>query len=227
MRFISALVAGALAVVAAAQSGNQANPFTNDNFNGIEAGESFTVTWDPTTDGTVTLQLVQGDPGSLNTVSTIEAGITNSGSYTWTPDSSTVKGSNYALKIVDDDAPEENYNYTLQFAIDSDVTESSAASSTVASTSSTEASTSTEESTTSTTEEPSTTSAETTASETTASESTITDSSSTEASTTATSTPTTTKAAPETTSSEGAAATGGAKVGAGLVGFVGAAMLLL
>lgn len=72
MRFISALVAGALAVVAAAQSGNQANPFTNDNFNGIEAGESFTVTWDPTTDGTVTLQLVQGDPDSLNTVSTIE-----------------------------------------------------------------------------------------------------------------------------------------------------------
>ena len=72
MRFFSALVAGALAVVAAAQSGNGANPFTNTDFSGIAAGTPVTITWNPTTSGTVTLQLVQGDPNSLNTVETIK-----------------------------------------------------------------------------------------------------------------------------------------------------------
>lgn len=72
MRFISALVAGALAVVASAQSGNGANPFTNTDFSGIAAGEPVTITWDPTTTGTVTLELVQGDPDALTTVATIE-----------------------------------------------------------------------------------------------------------------------------------------------------------
>lgn len=74
MRFISALVAGALAIVASAQSGdgNQENPFTNSDFDGIVAGESFTITWDPTTDSTVTLNLVHGDPGALQPVAVIE-----------------------------------------------------------------------------------------------------------------------------------------------------------
>jgi hypothetical protein len=74
MRFISALVAGALAVVAAAQTGgsDHPNPFTNTDFQGIAAGESFDITWTPTTDGTVTLVLVQGDPGDLQPVATIE-----------------------------------------------------------------------------------------------------------------------------------------------------------
>ncbi|KFY16297.1 hypothetical protein V491_05373, partial [Pseudogymnoascus sp. VKM F-3775] len=179
MRFISALLAGALAVVASAQTSSTGpNPFTNSDFTGIVAGEPFTITWDPTTEGTVTLQLVQGDPSALDTVETIEGeftsclplllfnsaastllstctGVDNSGSYTWTPDSSIVKGSDYALKIVDD-SDEENYNYTTQFSIDSDVTESSAP--TTAASTSTEALTSTEEPSTSTTEEPSTTS---------------------------------------------------------------------
>jgi hypothetical protein len=74
MRFISALVAGALAVVAAAQTGdsNRPNPFTNTDFQGIAAGESFDITWTPTSDGTVTLVLMQGDPGDLKPVATIE-----------------------------------------------------------------------------------------------------------------------------------------------------------
>lgn len=227
MRFISALVAGALAIVASAQSGtgNQENPFTNSDFDGITAGESFTVTWTPTTDSTVTLKLVQGDPGQLQPVAVIEANLDNSGSYTWTPDSTLPKGSDYALQIVDDANPEENFNYTLQFPIDSDVTETSAPT-TAAST--TEEPTSTEEPTTSTTEEPTTTTEETTATEaTTTDASSTTEESTTEPATTTTSAPTTTSGAAETSSSEGAAATGGAKVGAGLAGFVGAAILLL
>lgn len=78
MRFISALLAGALAVVASAQTSSTGpNPFTNSDFTGIVAGEPFTITWDPTTEGTVTLQLVQGDPSALDTVETIEGEFTS------------------------------------------------------------------------------------------------------------------------------------------------------
>lgn len=74
MRFISALVAGALAAVAVAQTtGNEPNPFTNSDYSGIAAGTPITLTWTPTTDGTVTIELVQGDPGHLNPVSIIQS----------------------------------------------------------------------------------------------------------------------------------------------------------
>lgn len=62
MRFFSALVAGALAVVAAAQTtGSQPNPFTNTDFSGISTTSVFTITWTPTTPGAVSITLVQGD----------------------------------------------------------------------------------------------------------------------------------------------------------------------
>ncbi|OBT42626.1 hypothetical protein VE00_06066 [Pseudogymnoascus sp. WSF 3629] len=225
MRFISALLAGALAVVAAAQTtGSQPNPFTNTAFTGIAAGSPFTITWTPTTKSTVTLQLVHSDTGNaddLKPVSTIKAGITNSGSFTWTPDSSIVNGEHYALKIVDDANPDE-YNYTLQFPIKTD-TQSAAPTSA----SSTKAPTSTVAPSSSTTEESSTTSEETTATDVTTTSASSTTGASTTAHSTTTSAPTTTSHAATTSSSKGAAATGGAKVGAGLMGFVGAAMLLL
>ena len=62
MRFFSALVAGALAIVAAAQTtGSQPNPFTNSDFSGISTTSVFTITWTPTTPGAVSIWLVQGD----------------------------------------------------------------------------------------------------------------------------------------------------------------------
>ncbi|KFY35931.1 hypothetical protein V494_05470 [Pseudogymnoascus sp. VKM F-4513 (FW-928)] len=222
MRFISALMAGALAIVAAAQDGNLANPITNSDFTGIAAGTPITITWTPTTESTITLKLVRADGSTLDDVSVIQSGIENSGSYTWTPDASIPKGDGYALKIIDDADPETNYNYTKQFPIDSDTTSAAPTSE-----SSTEAPSSTEEPSTSTTEEPSTTTEETTATEATSTDASTTEESTTDAATT-TSAPTTTSGSSETTSSsQGAAPTGGAKVGAGLVGFVGAAMLLL
>lgn len=211
MRFISALVAGALAAVAVAQTtGSKPNPFTNSDYSGITAGTPITLTWTPTTGGTVTIELVQGDPGNLDPVSVIQSGIQNSGSFEWTPDASIVEGTNYALKIVDDTNP-DNFNYTPLFTITSDTKTSSAVPS-----STTEAPTSTEEPTT-------TTDATTTATDATTTDASTTGESSTLATTT-TSSPTTTTSQPSSTSS-GAAAT--ARVGAGLVGFVGAAMLLL
>jgi hypothetical protein len=75
MRFISALMAGALAVVATAQvgTGSNPNPFTNSNYSGIATGSPVPITWTPTTKGTVSLLLVQGDPNALVTVATISS----------------------------------------------------------------------------------------------------------------------------------------------------------
>ncbi|ELR06436.1 hypothetical protein VC83_08606 [Pseudogymnoascus destructans] len=224
MRFISALLAGALAVVAAAQTGTQPNPFTNTDFTGIAAGKPITITWTPTTNGKVKLELVHSDTGNsddLKPVSTIQASIPNSGSFTWTPSSSIVNGEGYALKIVNDANPDE-YNYTLQFPIktDTDAAAPTSASSTAAS-SSTAVPSSTAKPSTSTTEQSSTTS------EVTSTGASSTTKASTTAASTTKSAPATTSHAAATSSSMGAAATGGAKVGAGLMGFVGAAMLLL
>ncbi|KAL5354011.1 hypothetical protein ACLOAV_000096 [Pseudogymnoascus australis] len=140
MHFITALIASAFTVLTAAQS--SANPFTNSDYSAISAGQAFTITWSPTTTGPISLVLVKGDPTALTTVSTIASGLDNSGSFIWTPDSSIAKGSDYALKIVDD-ADDTIVNYTLQFPIDSAGTASSAdtsvvASSTISDTTSTE-----------------------------------------------------------------------------------------
>lgn len=210
MRFISALVASALAAVAVAQTGSESNPFTNSDYTGIATGTPITLTWTPTTDGTVTIELVQGDPGALKFVNVIQGGLENSGSYEWTPDPSIVESTDYALKIVDDNNP-DNYNYTPRFTITSDTKTSS-----VVPSSTTEAPTSTEEPTTST-------DATTTATDATTTDASTTGESSTLATTT-TSSPTTSTSQPSSSSSAAAAT---ARVGAGLVGFVGAAMLLL
>lgn len=69
MRFTSAILAGALAVLAVAQ---KPNPFTRTSYEGIAAGFPTTITWTPTTSGTVTLVLMQGDPDALTTVATIK-----------------------------------------------------------------------------------------------------------------------------------------------------------
>lgn len=147
MRFTTALIASAFAVLTAAQS--VANPFTNSDFSAISAGQAVTITWSPTTTGPVSLVLVKGDATALTTVSIIASasaphpsspfpynvdlgGLKNSGSFDWTPDSSLDKGSDYALKIVDD-ADDTAVNYTLQFAIDSAGTASSVVSSAAAS----------------------------------------------------------------------------------------------
>lgn len=218
MRFSSILASALTAAVAVvAQTGSTANPFTKSDYSGITAGTPITITWTPTTDGTVTIELVRGDPLNLNLVSVIQSDLENSGSYEWTPDVSIVQGSDYALKIIDDN-DSDNYNYTPQFTIDSDFTSTSSAVPTL--TTSDVETTTTAEPTTTTEEETSTTS---TATDETTAEVT-TDASTTLATNTTSDIPTTTTTQPSSTSS-GAAAT--AKVGAGLVGFVGAAMLLL
>lgn len=66
MRFSTVAIVGALAALASAQ-----NPFTRTNYEGIAAGQPEDITWEPTSKGTVTLKLVQGDPKDLTQVQNI------------------------------------------------------------------------------------------------------------------------------------------------------------
>ncbi|MCJ1254455.1 hypothetical protein MMC24_002270 [Lignoscripta atroalba] len=116
MRITLAFVAAALASLATAQSAGP-NPF-NIPTPGylLQAGEPTEFTWEPTTDGTVTLQLRTGPNGDLNPGTIIVANIPNDGRYTYTPPSDTVEDNSYTIEIIDDSDPTQT-NFTPQFII--------------------------------------------------------------------------------------------------------------
>ncbi|KAI1376361.1 Ser-Thr-rich glycosyl-phosphatidyl-inositol-anchored membrane family-domain-containing protein [Hypoxylon crocopeplum] len=101
---------------------------TNSNFDGIEAGQPFEITWSDAT-GAVSLTLKDGPTDNLQTVSEITSGQTG-GSYTWVPSSSLPSGT-YALEISDG----TDVNYSQQFDVEGGSASSSSASSTASSTS--------------------------------------------------------------------------------------------
>ncbi|EMF17642.1 uncharacterized protein SEPMUDRAFT_146608 [Sphaerulina musiva SO2202] len=118
------------ALAAYAQTATGPNAFTNVGL-AAKAGEPLTLTWNPTTGGTVSLVLRNGASNNLNAGTTIASNIENSGSYTWTPDSDAVRGSDYTIQIINDQNDEE-VNYSPYFVLDSDntVASTTAASST-------------------------------------------------------------------------------------------------
>lgn len=120
----SILYALASATLAWAQS----NPFTvpSGGLN-ASAGQSLTLKWNPTTQGTVSLYLREGASSNLNNGTAIATSIQNSGSYTWSVPASIVQNSDYAIEIVDD-ANTSNTNYTPYFVIFSSNTVSSVSS---------------------------------------------------------------------------------------------------
>ncbi|KAK3113312.1 hypothetical protein LTR53_009529 [Teratosphaeriaceae sp. CCFEE 6253] len=87
----------------------------------VTAGQSIDLSWKPTTQGTVTLVLRSGASSDLNVGSVIVSSIDNSGSYTWTPDSTITRGSDYTIEIVDDSDPTQT-NFYPYFVINSDNT---------------------------------------------------------------------------------------------------------
>ncbi|KAM0714812.1 hypothetical protein Q7P37_009276 [Cladosporium fusiforme] len=124
MRFSTStlLAVAAAPLLAAAQGGesNGSNPFDipKESLN-TEAGQTVDLTWKPTTEGTVTIYLRSGASNNLNKGTPIAASIDNSGSFTWEVPEDIVRGSNYALEIVDD-SNDENTNYTPPFVIESE-----------------------------------------------------------------------------------------------------------
>ena len=79
MRFSTVGILAALAAIASAQ-----NPFTRTSYDGIAAGQPEDITWEATTEGTVTLVLMQGEPKALKQVQVIAS----TSARSCTPDSS-------------------------------------------------------------------------------------------------------------------------------------------
>ncbi|KAH8433653.1 GPI anchored serine-threonine rich family protein [Aspergillus melleus] len=153
MRSIFFLTLSAIATLAAAAS-EKANPFNipKDGYS-FKTGEPTTLTWAPTTEGTVTLRLQWGGVLTPNSGTAIAKSIPNSGSFTWTPPSDLAAQPDYTVEIIsDDDTSEVNYLPRFVVAGATVHTTKSSTTSTASATTSTEASTTTssEEKTTST-----------------------------------------------------------------------------
>ncbi|PUU84146.1 Ser-Thr-rich glycosyl-phosphatidyl-inositol-anchored membrane family-domain-containing protein [Tuber borchii] len=84
------------------------NPISYPLGGNVDAGSPVTITWQPSTPGTVTIHALKGNPDNLNDLGPIVANIANSGSFVWNvpktfEDSSTMgAGNKYGLKIIDD-----------------------------------------------------------------------------------------------------------------------------
>ncbi|KAI0385790.1 Ser-Thr-rich glycosyl-phosphatidyl-inositol-anchored membrane family-domain-containing protein [Hypomontagnella monticulosa] len=133
----------ASAFLAALPAWVQAVLITNSDFDNIEAGKPFEITWSEAT-GPVTLTLKDGPSDNLVTVSQITSGATGE-SFTWTPSTSLPSGT-YAIEINDG----TDVNYSKQFEVTGgSASSSTSASSTASRTSSTVTSTTTSSETTS------------------------------------------------------------------------------
>ncbi|KAL7267521.1 hypothetical protein RUND412_009890 [Rhizina undulata] len=145
------------------------NAITNPLGGTIDASVPLKITWTPTTNGTITLNLLKGPPANLVDEGPIASKIENTGSFTWNipnslQDSSTMpSGNKYGLRIMDDATG--TYQYSPPFDIS--VTDSTfggtssttaAAASSVSQISQTTIASSTQESSTSTIQAETTTS---------------------------------------------------------------------
>jgi hypothetical protein len=85
----------------------------------VPAGEPYTIIWDPSTAGPVTLYFLKGPSTNAVPQYAIAEHIANSGSYDWTPSTSLAPAAvGYGLLLVDDVTGA--YQYSTQFGIKND-----------------------------------------------------------------------------------------------------------
>nr|POE99371.1 hypothetical protein CFP56_52764 [Quercus suber] len=99
----------------------------------VSAGKDYTITWNPTTEGTISVVLLKGPGNDAVPQYAIVEKIKNSGSYTWTVKEDlepTDGASGYGIELIDDATGQ--YQYSTQFGIDNPDYEVSAPSSTSA-----------------------------------------------------------------------------------------------
>lgn len=123
MRFSVAAVFSAVAALVSAHtdpdysqapSGNAIyTPSLNQQ---VEAGQPFTITWDPTTQGPVSLVLLRGPSTNVVPIDTLAEQIPNSGSFTWTPSTQLEDDvTHYGLLLVVEGTGQ--YQYSTQFGV--------------------------------------------------------------------------------------------------------------
>jgi hypothetical protein len=113
---IVALFAGLAAAQHAPVGEPNGNPITRPLTEIVPACKEFTITWQPTTPNSVSLVLLRGPAENIKPLSTIVTGISNSGSFKWTPSSGLeADTTHYGLQIIDDVTGQ--FQYSNQFGI--------------------------------------------------------------------------------------------------------------
>ncbi|KAJ8120424.1 hypothetical protein ONZ43_g2864 [Nemania bipapillata] len=193
---------------------------TNSNFDGIEAGSTFEITWDDA-EGPVTLTLKDGSENNLQTVQTITTNASGD-SFVWAVDPALVTG-DYAIEIDDG----TDMNYSKMFTVDGVAATSSSVSSsaTVSSTSSSASASSTSSETSSTESSSTTTSSSATSTTTSTTVTSTTVSTSVTRTTSSTPTSTTSEAAQTSVPNSNDARSMAAPLVPGLLAIIGAALI--
>ncbi|KAF2095384.1 hypothetical protein NA57DRAFT_59400 [Rhizodiscina lignyota] len=102
----------------------------------VPAGSPYTVTWDPTTAGTVTLLLLHGPSTNMQTLYPIVENTPNTGSYSWTPSTDLApESTHYGIQLICDQTGA--YQYTTQFGISNPSYSGSSSSSSISTSAST------------------------------------------------------------------------------------------
>ncbi|KAK2861432.1 hypothetical protein FQN49_004211, partial [Arthroderma sp. PD_2] len=81
------------------------------------AGKPTTLTWAPSTEGTVTIKLQMTRDITPGSGIVLGSNLPNSGSFSFTPSAGLVEGKDYTIEIIDDQDP-SNYNFTPTFTVD-------------------------------------------------------------------------------------------------------------
>ncbi|KAL4869209.1 Ser-Thr-rich glycosyl-phosphatidyl-inositol-anchored membrane family-domain-containing protein [Aspergillus spectabilis] len=85
----------------------------------VPAGLPYTITWDPTTQGPVSLVLLHGPSANVVPMAIIAENISNDGEYVWTPSSELQPDvTHYGLLLVVEAGPNKGqYQYSTQFGV--------------------------------------------------------------------------------------------------------------
>ncbi|KAL8933820.1 MAG: hypothetical protein Q9211_005563 [Gyalolechia sp. 1 TL-2023] len=129
MKFsVAAIVSASLAGFAAAQTCStkpvgdnpSGNPISAPLNQVVNAGTPFTITWTPTTTGTVSIVLLRGPSTNVLPIGCLADNIANTGQFVWTPSSSLEADvTRYGIQIIVSGTGQ--YQYSTQFGIANDV----------------------------------------------------------------------------------------------------------
>ena len=116
MRFFTSFAVAALAAIASASSKDNAFNIPTNGYT-FKVGDCTTLTWTPSTSGTVTLRLQWGAVTTGNSGSVIASNIANDGSYTWDVPSNLAAQPDYTIEIISDDN-DNDYNFLPRFTVE-------------------------------------------------------------------------------------------------------------
>lgn len=85
----------------------------------VPVGKPYEITWNPTTEGKISLQLLRGPSNNVVPIATLADSVDNTGSFSWTPSKELESDtSGYGLLIVVEGTGQ--YQYSTQFGIKND-----------------------------------------------------------------------------------------------------------